>query len=192
MTLETFLSERKPALIEKWFNLILASYPADTSRFLKNQKDRFTNPVGHTIHQGIKHIFDELVQGVDLERVSPFLDNILRVRAVQDFTPSQAVSFIFSLKDVVRELMEGEKDLTVSCDELHTLDSRIDKLALASFDIFMKCREQLYEIRANELKRMTFRLVQRANAMGGEGDLKPASPPEGSNNDNAKEKEVTQ
>jgi hypothetical protein len=185
MTLETFLSEKKPALTEKWFNLILASYPADTSRYLKNQKDRFTNPVGHTIQQGITHILDELVQGVDLDRVSPFLDNILRVRAVQDFTPSQAVAFIFSLKDVVREEIEGEKNLTVSCDELHRLDSRIDKLALASFDIFMKCREKLYEIRANELKRMTFRLVQRANELGGESDSEPASLPEKSNNDNA-------
>ncbi len=185
MTLETFLSEKKPALIEKWFNLILATYPADTSSFLKNQKDRFTNPVGHTIYQGIEKILDELAQGVDLDRVSPFLDNILRVRAVQDFTPSQAVAFIFSLKNVVREEIKGEKNLTVSCDELHKLDAHIDALALASFDIFMKCREKLYDIRANELRNITFRLVQRANALGGERDAESESPPEGSNNDNA-------
>jgi hypothetical protein len=181
MTLETFLSEKKPALLEKWFNLILATYPADTSSFLKNQKDRFTNPVGHTIYQGIEKILDELVQGVDLGRISPFLDNILRVRAVQDFTPSQAVAFIFSLKNVIREETKGEKNLTVSPDELYKLDSRIDALALASFDIFMKCREKLYDIKANELRNMTFRLVQRANALGGESDADPASPPKGSN-----------
>jgi hypothetical protein len=165
MTLETFLSEKKPAVLEKWFNLILATYPADTSSFLRNQKDRFTNPVGHTIYQGIEKILEEVEKGVDLDRVSPFLDNILRVRAVQDFTPSQAVAFIFSLKDLIREELAGDKNLALSYDELHKLDSRIDSLALASFDIFMKCREKLYEIRANELRNMTFRLVQRANAL---------------------------
>jgi hypothetical protein len=175
MTLETFLSEKKPALVEKWFNLILATYPADTSNFLKNQKDRFTNPVGHTIFTGIEKIIDELVQGVDLDRVSPFLDNILRVRAVQDFTPSQAIAFIFSLKAVIREELAGDKNLVLSCDELHKLDSRIDSLALASFDIFEKCREKLYEIKADELRRMTFRLVQRANELGGEPDAVPPS-----------------
>ena len=176
MTLETFLSEKKPAVIEKWFNLILATYPADTSSFLKNQKDRFTNPVGHTIYQGIEKILEGVAKGVDLDKVSPFLDSILRVRAVQDFSPSQAVAFIFSLKDVIRQVLAEDKDLALSCEELRTLDSRIDSLALACFDIFMKCREKLYEIRANELRNMTFRLVQRANSLGGEGDAESASP----------------
>ncbi len=176
MTLETFLSEKKPAIAEKWFHLILATYPADTSNFLKNQKDRFTNPVGHTIHQGIEEILDELIHVVDIGKVSPFLDSILRVRAVQDFTPSQAVSFIFSLKSVIREELEGDKNFAVSPGELRELDSRIDSLALASFDIFERCREKLYEIKANELRRMTFRLVQRANELGGEPDAE--SPPE--------------
>jgi hypothetical protein len=182
MTLEKFLSEKRPAIVEKWFHLILATYPADTKSFLKNQKDRFTNPVGHTIYQGIEKILDELADGVDVERVSPFLDNILRVRAVQDFTPSRAVSFLFSLKNVIWEEIENDKNFAVPFDELRKLESRIDSLALTSFDIFMKCREKLYDIKANELRNMTFRLVQRANAMGGENE---ESRLKGNNNDNA-------
>jgi hypothetical protein len=183
MTLEKFLSEKKPAIVEKWFHLVLASYPADTTNFLKTQKDPFTNPVGHTIHQGVEKILNELIHGIDIERVSPFLDSILRVRAVQDLTASQAVSFIFSLKSVIREEMERDRNFSLPLDELRELDSRIDSLALASFDVFMKCREKLYEIKANELRRMTFRLVQRANALGGEADAE--SPLKGSDNDNA-------
>jgi hypothetical protein len=45
--------------------------------------------------------------------------------------------------------------------ELLTLESRIDQLANASFDIFMKCREKLYEIRANELRNWTYRALQK-------------------------------
>ena len=189
MTLENFLPEKKSAILEKWFDLILNTYPADTSNFLKKQKNRFANPVGHTIYEGIEKIFDSLIQGVDLENVFPFLDNIIRVRAVQDFTPSQAISFVFSLKKVIREELESDKNVTVPYNELLDLDSRIDALAMVSFDIFIKCREKLYEIRANELRNMTFRLLQKANESGGERDT--GSSPKGSNNDNAKEKEVT-
>jgi hypothetical protein len=183
MTLEEFLSEKRPAIVEKWFQLILATYPDDTTNFLKTNKDPFRNPVGHTIFQGIEKILDELINGINIERVSPFLDNVLRVRAVQDLSPSQAVSFIFSLKSVIREEIESDKNFAASLEELRELDSRIDSLALASFDIFMKCREKIHEIRANELRRMTFRLVQRANALGGEPDVE--SPLKGSDNDNA-------
>ena len=95
MTLEQFLSEKRPAIVEKWFQLILATYPADTTNFLKTNKDPFRNPVGHTIFQGIEKILEELINGINIEQISPFLDNVLRVRAVQDLSPSQAVSFIF-------------------------------------------------------------------------------------------------
>lgn len=188
MRLGHFLSEKKSAIITRWFDVILETYPADTSTFLKKQKNRFTNPVGQTILQGIESIFDELLQGSDPEKISPFLDNIIRIRAVQDFTPSQAVSFIFSLKKVVREELASESG-ELLYRELQELEARIDSLALLCFDIFVKCREQLYDIKANELRNMTFRLLQRANKMGEvqEDDPGPAS----SNVDNVKQKEVT-
>jgi len=36
-------------------------------------------------------------------------------------------------------------------------------LGLLAFDIFMRCREKLYDIKANEMRHMTFRLLQQAN-----------------------------
>ncbi len=164
MDLENLLANNKTAIVTKWFDLILDTYPADTSKFLKSQSDRFSNPVGRTIFEGIEKIFDELLSG-DLEKASPFLDNIIRIRAIQDFAPSQAVSFIFSLKRVLREeLAKGTMD-GVSAGELRDFEDKIDALALLCFDIFVKCREKLYDIKANELRNMTFRLIQRANKM---------------------------
>jgi hypothetical protein len=163
MSLKNILSEKKDELLASWFDRILDTYPAETAKFLKNQKDRFANPVGHAILGGIGDIFQELLQGGDVERVSGFLDNIIRVRAVQDFSASQAVAFIFFLKSVIRD---GMKDVSLTpelYDELVTLESQIDSLALIAFDIFMQCREKLYDIKANEMKNMTYRLLQRAN-----------------------------
>ena len=189
MKLEELLSEKKPAVIRKWVDMILETYPADTSKFLKEHDNRFTNPVGHTISQGLENIFDELLRGIDYDRVSPFLDNIIRIRAVQDFTPSQAISFVLSLKKIIREELGGDIPENLLCRELPTLESAIDTLALFSFDIFVKCREKLYDIKANELRNMTFRLLQRVNTLGEDpgdkaGDTDSAT-------DNVKGKEVT-
>jgi len=163
MNLKDVLSEKRSAILKRWFDVIVETYPAETATFLKNQKDRFANPVAAAVSHGIENIFDELLQGADTERVSPFLDNIIRIRAVQDFTPSGALAFIFLLKKVIREELGSEADKAPILGEMITLESRIDDLALLSFNIYMQCREKLYDIRANEVKSRTFRLLQRAN-----------------------------
>jgi len=37
--------------------------------------------------------------------------------------------------------------------DLSILEARIDEMALLAFDVFMRCREQLYEIKVNEARR---------------------------------------
>ena len=53
MQLYDLLAEQEAAITHRWFNLIIDSYPADASGFLKNQKNRFLNPVGNTIAREI-------------------------------------------------------------------------------------------------------------------------------------------
>jgi hypothetical protein len=163
MDLRRLLQERKIAIVKSWFDAVTEAYPDDTSRFLKKRKDQFTNPVGYTISDGLEHLFDALLQGMLEDKVSAFLDSIIRIRAVQDFTPSEAVAFIFRLKKVIRQKLGDDilKQQGVP-EELSTFDSAIDDLALYAFDIYMKCREKIYELKANEAINMTFRLLQKA------------------------------
>jgi hypothetical protein len=97
------------------------------------------------------------------DKVSAFLDSIIRIRAIQDFTPSEAVAFIFHLKKVIRQELGGEvlKQPGMS-DELSTFDTAIDDLALYAFDLYMRCREKIYDLKAQESKNATFRLLQKA------------------------------
>ena len=129
---------------------------------MRKQKDQFANPVGHTISEGMDSIFDELVHEADSEKISLFLDNIIRVRAVQDFTPSQAVSFIFGLKKVIREELESEILKEGISEELEAFDCRIDGLALLCFDIYTQCRQRLSDIRVKEVRTRSERLLQMA------------------------------
>lgn len=157
------LSEKKPDILKKWLEEILNAYPPETAAYLKADKDPFSNPAGQTIIAGIRGIFDSLLScDTDDKKASQFLDDIIRVRAIQDFTASEALSFIFSLKKVIREELKNEIDTHGLQTDLSALEDRIDGLSLFAFDTFMKCRETLYEIKAKEVTNMTFKLLQKA------------------------------
>jgi len=163
MKLEDILSQKRSAILKRWFDVILETYPADTQGFLKKQKDRFANPVGYTISQEIEALFGELLQGMDSDKISPFLDRIIRIRAVQDFSPPEAMAFIFLLKKVIREELKNEIRENQIFEELLKFESKIDELALLSFDIYAKCREKVYELKVSETKRMLFGPLKKAN-----------------------------
>jgi hypothetical protein len=174
MSLEKLLQQKKSVILERWFDSILETYPTDTRRFLHKKKNRFANPVAHEISRGIEEIFDNILKGANSEDVSPFLDKIIRIRAVQDLSPSQALGFIFDLKKLVREeLAENMGESSIS-GELWELERKIDGLGLMSLDIYTTCREKLYELRVKEVKNRVGRLIERANMMCGipekEGD----------------------
>ena len=173
MKLEKLLLEKGPAILGKWLKLILESYPADTQRFLKKQKDPFANPIRHTISKEIENIYKELLKGVDPERVSPFLDRIIRIRAVQDFSPSQAIAFVFLLKRAISEILDKEiREHQLSADLL-ALGAQIDELALVAFDVYMGRREKIYAISANEARNQVYRLLQKKGLLAEIPDWAP-------------------
>ena len=162
MQIENILEQRKAVIVKKWFDVVIQTYPADTSKFFKTQKDPFANPVGQTVLRGLEALFDILLKGPDTDTISSFLDPIIRIRAVQDFTASRAVSFIFSLKQVIRDNLTKELKDTAMGAELLDIESAIDDLALIAFDIYVECREKIYELKANEEKSRTFAAFKRA------------------------------
>lgn len=157
--------EKKSAISKKWLNAIMASYPNDDSGFLMNQSDRFSNPVGYTFTTGVTGILEVIAKGEDFSDSITFLEDIIKVRAVQDFTPAKAIAFIFQLKTIVREELVKEIRQNQVYSDLLEFESKIDDLALTAFDIYVKCREQIFQLRTDELKRMTFSLLKKANLM---------------------------
>ena len=93
LPLSVALANRRNALIEKWLNRMLQAYPESATRFLAHEKDPFRNPIGNTLKHGLSELFDGLVRGAGVASLAPELESIVRIRAVQDFTAEQAVSF---------------------------------------------------------------------------------------------------
>ncbi len=167
MEANNIFRQKKSAIARRWFTLTLDGYPAGAGAFFGKEADSFANPVGSTLQHGMKVLFDYLVdetESAKLSEASEALENIVKIRAVQDFSPSEALSFVFLLKKAVRlELKDDIRKALVSPDELSALDSRIDELGLLSFDVYMKCREKIYELRTNQTKNMMFTLFKRAD-----------------------------
>jgi hypothetical protein len=166
MKLEDLLKQKAAPIRKRWLDLIIETYPADSQRFLREQKDRFANPVGTTLSRAVEALYHELLHGMDSEKLNASLDEIVRMRAIQDFSAARAMTFIFLLKKVLREELDQEiKESASACEELLALEARVDEMALRGFDLYMKCRERVYEIRAREAKNHVSRLLHKAGLL---------------------------
>ena len=169
--LEDCLLKKRTAILNSWYKLIAETYPDDGSMLLKS-KDRFTNPVSYITSTEIVTIFDELLHGnIESEKVSDSINNVTRVRAVQDFPPSQAVSFILLLKKAIRIVLLKEIQEKSLQEELLQIDSLIDRMSLMAFDVYTTCRDKICELRINELRAdrdNAFRILERSGQNRGQ------------------------
>lgn len=159
MSLIAQLALHKEAIVNKWFSRVTQSYPAETARFLSNQKDPFANPVGQTTHQSLSALIDLLAGESDPKAARSALDPIVRIRSIQAFSPAQAIGFVLELKAIIRQVVpDKEQSLAAWLD----LDQRIDQMALVAFELYVQCREKIYELKANEMKDRTYKAFARA------------------------------
>ena len=167
MKLKEYLAQNRKVILGKWFDRIIDSYPADSSSFLRLEKDRFNNPVGYNISQDIEFLYDSLLDDRDDARLLECLEDIVRIRAVQEFTPSEALAFIPVLKEILREEFSSRLSEHGLAADLLALNAKIDRLGMKGFDAYMRCREKIYEIKANEAKMRVYKLLERTNLING-------------------------
>ena len=178
MDLGELLKERADTIIEGWVEAVLSSYPSEAAALFQKQKDPFANPIGKTVRSGTRGVFQAILDGMDQEDLRSHLDEIVRVRAVQDFTPSQALSFVFSLRSVIRDVIPDlYTDPRFQGDAIE-LDAKIDRVALTAFDIYTESREEVSQLRIKEVKRQVAWVFEKMNQRDA-GDSEPATAPDG-------------
>ena len=156
MNLEKLLAKKRDLIVDKWINSIHESYPSETVEFFRHQKNKFANPVGAEISEAVGPLFDELLNGNNQQNMFSLLDKIVRIRAVQAFPPSGAVAVVFLLKKIIRDETKKDIDTHGFFEDLLELESRIDYCVLLAFDVYMKCREKIWEIKLDEFKKRPF------------------------------------
>ena len=166
MQIATLLSQKKAAILGRWLAMIYESYPPETAIFLRKEKNRFDNPAGYRISEGLEGLYGALLQEMERDQILTWLDEIIRIRALQDFAPSQALAFIFLLKNVIRQELAEEIQTENLAAEVLELESRIDGLALLGFDVYVKRREKLHEIRTGEVKARISAFMRKSGLSG--------------------------
>jgi hypothetical protein len=160
MNLIEALKKKKEKILSTWIERTLDSYIS--SGFFKRSQDKFANPVGANIKEGLTRLYNLLVNGADQQEYLEPLDQVIRIRAVQDFSPAQAVAPILELKWVVKQVFSADKECRDLLSELDSFDCDVDRAALAAFDLYMECRDRLHRARIRELKSGSYILTDSA------------------------------
>jgi hypothetical protein len=160
--LDDLLREKRAVITDRWIEKTLETYPAESRAFFMRQKNRFANPVGQALASGLGAAYDALCQEVDSAELCRCIEEIVKVRAVQEFTPSQSVVFALLLKDVIRDEIRKELDKPQIARELLDFERRIDQMSLFAFDMFVRSREKMYQLRVNEVERRVSTLIKRS------------------------------
>ncbi|MGA3054051.1 MAG: RsbRD N-terminal domain-containing protein [Candidatus Korobacteraceae bacterium] len=133
-------------ILEKWIGRLADSQPEQFASLRAPDPDPFRNPVGYAVRESLSQIWQQLLTEMDQNVIDAALDTVLRIRAVQEVSPGQAVGFVFQLRPLIR-------DLSTTLD-LAVLESRIDQLILVAFDKYTQCREEIIAVRFHEAERL--------------------------------------
>jgi hypothetical protein len=137
-------------IVDRWVEYVLSTYIS--SGFFVKEKDKFANPVGGNLREGLQRLFLLLSKGADPAEFTAPLEQIISIRSVQEFTPAQAVAPLNGVKHIVREVFEADKERKQLVSGLYDFEFSVDLAVLAAFDIYMKYRERLYQVRINEIR----------------------------------------
>ena len=154
MTVKQILTDNHSILLKKWFQATIDTYPAQSAEILGRDVDRFDNPVGAVTREALEDVLHLLASDYASDTLEKALDPVIRIRAVQAFSAAEAVSFIFALKDIGETVMDSAF--------AKEFDRMVDQVALAGFNRLMKCREDIFLLKATESKRRIHAAFERA------------------------------
>ena len=158
--LQQFLADNKETILAEWIEQIFKTYNQEMIRFLQKEKNQFANPVRNTIITSAEKIYDAIINNNEINLNYPGLEDLIKLRVVQDFSPSQALSFLFYLKAIVLAFLEKNEKLQSYNTEMLSFESTMDHLLALAFDIYSNCRSKIYEIRIAEIKSQSKRAFE--------------------------------
>ncbi len=157
------LSAHRKEILDQWLERALKVYHPDARAMFATRKNPFANPVGQRLKEGLGKFIEKLIDNAPPEGLAECLDDIIQVRSVQDMPPSQALSFVLELKKIVRRALKKELTSPELAQDLAALELRVDHAALKAFDLYQRCRQRVFDVRVNDIKRNVSSLLKRTS-----------------------------
>jgi hypothetical protein len=156
--LRDLLAQQRRQILDRWTGRVLDTYPRETAAFLKKEKDRFRNPVGYTTETALAKIYDALLGDAGEGELERAVEDIVRMRAVQEFPPSEAIGFGQSLKEIVADAIKAagaDRTSGAAGDipaDFSEFEARVDRVTLRAVDCYVKCREKVFQTSLREAR----------------------------------------
>ncbi len=148
------IKKNRDQILQNWFRATIETYPAQSATILGKDANRFDNPIGAVTRESLGDVLTLITEQFDREGLERALDPVIRIRAVQSFDAADAVSFVFALKKIGNEFIDPGM--------ASRFDGLVDEIALAAFNRLMKCKEDIFLLKATESKRRIHRAFERA------------------------------
>lgn len=166
--------KHKKTVADRWVEAVFATYPLETTGFLRTKNDPFTNPVAHMTRQAADSLYDAMIgEEVDPADTKAAVDRFVKLRAVQKFTPGQSMAVFYLMKPILREEVMPEMLARGQISDYLEMESRLDTLALLAFDIYMSAREILADARIKEIRNQHAQLARWAQQLENGGPSNP-------------------
>lgn len=134
------------SIVDDWFRKAITIYPEVTRFSMTGSGDRFQEPTAVTLRDSLTTLIGELAGDMDPAPIRSALDAVIRLRAVQDCSPDDAVRFTGQLRESIRaHRAEGI---------FPDLDGRISCLSETARDVYARCRQDVARVRLGEARRL--------------------------------------
>ncbi|MFP4167622.1 MAG: RsbRD N-terminal domain-containing protein [Desulfonatronovibrionaceae bacterium] len=163
MPLNEHIQNKKTQILNLWLQRLCDAYPEEGGRFFRQKKSEFSNPVGHNFRVGLENILDELMQDKASEALTQYVDDIVRIRAVQGIPPSEAACFPLELMPIIRQVLKKELKEPQAREELFNFQEKLNDLTSLSLDLYVQCREYLWSKKASFMRDHTRKLLEKAD-----------------------------
>ncbi|MCF8024709.1 MAG: RsbRD N-terminal domain-containing protein [Desulfobacteraceae bacterium] len=171
---EEIVRARKDKWVARWFDALMRTYPEESARFFKDTRDPFANPVGATLEKGIRDLFEVVTADTfDNEAAKTALEPMVRVRAIQEMSPSEALGFITEIKAIVKQDAAADSRKSTVAEKARCIVDNADKALLTAFDLYMDCKKRVYHLRARQARDSVRQLLVKKELISELPDIDP-------------------
>lgn len=128
------------SIIEAWFLKAIEIYPQSVRDGMTRMTDRFRNPAAFGLRESLATLVKEMAGEMKIDAITAALDGIVRLRAVQEYTPESALAFAPRLGDVIRE--QHAEAL------FPNVEQRICLLVDCALEQYAACRKEIAQVRS--------------------------------------------
>jgi hypothetical protein len=157
-----YFFDKKDKILDDWLKHLMLHYDYNKLDYLEKEKDPFLNPVKYIFTSALESIFAYIFDGEELEAVYQNIEKLIKLLALNGPKASEALGPFVFFKHYINALFMSSFSLEEKMEEYNEIMNIFDNLLLKIFDMYVQCREKIYEVRINEIKRMTFPLLERS------------------------------